>query len=395
MGISHKGGINSPTWFSRIPKAAGILLAGGLFVLLVLQALAATCEGDGNDPASYLQSADALWHGDNPFATDSPFPYIYPLFLALVITPLAILPCPAAALIWAFTGLATLVGTLAIIRRQARAQLPSVLLLGLCFVYFDVIQNNFVNGQINFLVLFLCTLGFDFSRRNRDFPAALAIGTAAAIKLTPLIMLCYLAARRRWFALGGTVLVFLLLCLIPGVVPGVELRTLYEQYVREFLVGKLVGGTLPPGQVDFSLAGILASAGLPLNSGAMIVLFLLIPGIIMFWDVRALSPENTTGRSLHHLSAYSLYMMAPLFMVPLSEVHHLVVALPAYACLVALVVLSGGRWSWILPAASLAAYLAGALFWRQGPLYFVALALLFTGVMQARQRDGEVRFFWQ
>ena len=34
----------------------------------------------------------ALWDGQSPYGLDTPFPYIYPLFLAFVIVPLAMLP---------------------------------------------------------------------------------------------------------------------------------------------------------------------------------------------------------------------------------------------------------------------------------------------------------------
>ncbi len=363
---------------------AGLLLACGLVMFLILQAVNTACESDGNDLTSYCLSSHALLQGGNPYATGSPFPYVYPLFLALIIAPLAILPCTVTTLIWALVGLAALVGTLAIIRHHAPARLPVALLLGLCLVYFDVIQNNVVNGQVNFLVLYLCVLGFQFSRKDRDAPAALAIGAAAAIKLTPLIMLCYLAARRRWLALGGTVLVFLLLCLLPGVVPGVDLGGLYGEYGREFLAAKLAGGTVRPDHVDFSLAGILIRAGLPLNTVATAVFLLLVPGAILLWDRRSLRREGATDRDRHDLRAFSLYMLAPLFVVPISEVHHLVFALPAYSCLAALARASGARSYWLLPAASLAVYLAASLVWREGPLYFVSLALLCAGVPRAR-----------
>jgi alpha-1,2-mannosyltransferase len=395
MGIGRNGGNIPPRGLSRIIRAASLLLAGGLIVFLILQALSATCEGDGNDLASYCRSSLALMEGGNPYATGSPFPYIYPLFLALIITPLAVLPCPAAALIWALTGLGSLAGALVIIRRHVPAPLPVALLVGLCLVIFDVIQNNIVNGQVNFLVLFLCTVGFHFSSRDRYLPAALTIGAAAAIKLTPLIMLCYLAARRQWFAAGGTVLVFLLFCLLPGLIPGVDLEINYGQYVQEFLVAQLTDGTVPQGHVDFSLAGFLSRAELPLKSVATAALILLIPGAIMWWDVRALGPQNSSVEALHDLRAFSLYMMVPLFAVPMSEVHHLIQALPAFFCLVVLTKLSGRRRNWILPAMSLTVYLIGSLTWREGPLYFVSLVILFFGVLLANRRDGIFRFSGQ
>lgn len=367
--------------FSSLIKVASFVLAGGLAVFLIVQALGATCEGDGNDLASYCLSSRTLMQGGNPYATGSPFPFIYPLFLLVVIIPLAVLPCSATALIWTLAGLAALVGSLVIIRRQAATRLPAALLVALCLVIFDVIQNNVVNGQVNFLVLWLCAMGFQFSRRGRDIPVALAFGAAAAIKLTPLIMLCYLVARRRWLAAGATVLVFLVLCLLPGLVPGVDIGQLYGDYGREFVAAKMNGGTVPAGHVDFSLAGMLTRAGWNLNPSGPLVFLLLIPGFLMLWDVRALRHDGSAGTSEHDLRAFSLYLLAPLFVVPMSEIHHLALALPAYVCLVGRAY-SERNWKyWILPAASLATYLIGSLTWREGPFYFLSLVLLTGGVL--------------
>jgi hypothetical protein len=354
---------------------------------MILQALAATCEGDGNDLGSYCLSSRALMQGGNPYDSGSPFPYIYPLFLLLLLSPLAVLPCSATALIWALGGLASLVAALVVINRNAAIRLPAALLVVLGLVYFDVIQNNVVNGQVNFLVLFLCAAGFLFSRRERDLPAAMAFGAAAAIKLTPLIMLCFLAARRRWLAAGAMLGFFLLFCLLPGLVPGVDIAHLYGEYGRGFLAEKLTDGTVPPSHVDFSLAGILTRVGWNVNPlGPMVFLFL-IPGAFLLWDALALRRNSSPGSRRHDLRAFTLYLLAPLFVVPMSEIHHLAFALPAYVCLFGEAVSSGRKSHWILPTAALAVYLIGSIAWREGPFYFLSLALLVLGIILADRRE--------
>src|SRR5687767_16017455 len=62
----------------------------------------------GNDLTSYLLSARALWDGQSPYGLDTPFPYIYPLFLAFAIVPLAILPYGAAVIGWFAASVAAL-----------------------------------------------------------------------------------------------------------------------------------------------------------------------------------------------------------------------------------------------------------------------------------------------
>lgn len=374
--------------FTAYVQAVSLLVAGGLIVFLAVQALAATCAGDGNDLASYCLSSRTLMQGGNPYATGSPFPYIYPLFLLLLITPLAILSCPATALIWALACLTALAGALVIIGRYPSTRLPAATLVALCLVYFDVIQNNVVNGQVNFLVLLLCATGFHFSRRERDLPTAMAFGAAAAIKLTPLILLLYLAARRRWLAAGAMLGFFLLFCLLPGLVSGVDIVHLYGEYGRGFLAEKLTDGTVPPSHVDFSLAGILTRAGWNVNPLGPLVFLFLIPGVFLLWDVLVLRPTGSPRQTSHHLGAFSLYLLAPLFVVPMSEIHHLALALPAYVCLCGEAISSGRKSNWILPAASLAVYLIGSLAWREGPFYFLSLVLLVVGIYLADRREN-------
>ena len=62
----------------------------------------------GNDLTSYLLSARALWDGQSPYGLETPFPYIYPLFLAFAIVPLAILPYGAAVIGWFAASVAAL-----------------------------------------------------------------------------------------------------------------------------------------------------------------------------------------------------------------------------------------------------------------------------------------------
>jgi hypothetical protein len=366
----------------RIIAAGLLLIVVTLIVILVLQGVNSACRDGGNDLGSYFLSSRTLWNGGNPYATGSPFPYIYPLFLAFAVIPLTALPCAASAVIWALLGLAALVGTLVLVRRHAVVVPPAWLILALCLVYYDVLQNNLVNGQVNLLVLVLCTLGFHFSRGDRDLAAALFFGAAAAIKLTPLILLGYLLVRRRWRALGATVLVFLVLCLLPGLVPGVDLGSLYGEYGRGFIGAKLAGGTEIPGHAGFSLTELMANAGLHLGSWATAFFLLLVPGATLWWDHRSGSRND--------LRAFALYLLAILFVVPMSEVHHLVLALPGYVCLAGDATAPKTRTLRVLLIASLGIYLAGSLFWQEGPLYFLSLVLLVVGLIRGRNVDSVV-----
>ena len=73
---------------------------------------------------SYLLSAKALQSGGNPYATASPFPYIYPLFLAFVLVPLAVAPYVLAVWLWFAASVASLVASSLLIIRVAAPQRP-------------------------------------------------------------------------------------------------------------------------------------------------------------------------------------------------------------------------------------------------------------------------------
>jgi len=365
----------------RILTGLALLAVTALVVLLFLQGTKAACRDDGNDLGSYLLSSRALLAGENPYTTGSPFPYIYPLFLAFAMIPFTFLACQASAAIWALTGFAALAATLGLLNRRAKIPAPVWLIVLICLVYFDVLQNNIVNGQTNLLVLCLCALGVFKVSRSRGAVAALVLGAAAAIKLTPLILICFLAVRRRWLILGGTVLTFILLCFLPGLLPGVDAAALYREFFQGFVGEKLTGDPGGHGGAGFGLAGILVYLGLPPNSWATLTFLLLIPSGLMWWDHR--------HRDQSDLGAFGLYLLATLFVMPMSEIHHLVMALPAYVALAARASAPRANVDRIILASSLLIYLAASLFWRDGPLYFMALVLLTLGLLRTGPGESE------
>src|SRR5688572_33351204 len=89
---------------SRILAAAAVVAT----IVLGAQTWHKAFRPGGNDLTSYLLSARALWDGQSPYGLDTPFPYIYPLFLAFAIVPLAILPYGAAVIGWFAASVAAL-----------------------------------------------------------------------------------------------------------------------------------------------------------------------------------------------------------------------------------------------------------------------------------------------
>jgi alpha-1,2-mannosyltransferase len=167
------------------------------------------------DFGAYLNAARDIVHGQPLYAAflHHPFPdatlrpaYIYPPSFALLIAPLGLLPDAAAALVWtALEQLALIVAIVFVVRwlRPTRWAVAALVVATLSFypLWVDVVQ-----GQANLLVLLLVTVGFVGVLRARPAFGA-AIGVAAALKVTPLILVVWLLLDRRFraaaFVLGG------------------------------------------------------------------------------------------------------------------------------------------------------------------------------------------------
>jgi alpha-1,2-mannosyltransferase len=167
------------------------------------------------DFGAYLNAARDIWQGQPLYAAflHHPFPdatlrpaYIYPPSFALLIAPLGLLPEVAAAAVWMAVEQAALAVAIVVTSqwlRPTRWAVAAVLVATLSFypLWVDVVQ-----GQANLLVLLLVTVGIVGVLRGRPAFGA-AIGVAAALKLTPLILVVWLLIDRRFraaaFALGG------------------------------------------------------------------------------------------------------------------------------------------------------------------------------------------------
>jgi len=163
----------------------------------------------------YLAAARDLLHGQPLYGAflHHPFPdptlrpaYIYPPIFALLVAPLGLLPNGVAAAVWMAIEQASLaVAVVVVLRwlRPTRWAVAAVLVATLTFypLWVDVVQ-----GQANLLVLLLVTVGIVGVLRGQPAFGA-AIGAAAALKLTPLILIIWLLLDRRFraaaFVLGG------------------------------------------------------------------------------------------------------------------------------------------------------------------------------------------------
>jgi len=220
---------------------ACIILLIIVFVLS-LQTFNRANRTDGYDFSSYLLSSKALWEGDNPYETNSQFPYIYPLFLAVIITPLTYVPYWLANLLFLLINISGLVTIYLIITKLFSKEFGSIInysipLLVVCIILLDIIQNNLLNGQINIVVLLLSVFFLLYLNKEEYILSSIFLAAAIAIKLTPLIFIFFLLKRKRFKELGLTFLftVFFIFA-IPYMISGSETTEYYKIYLNKLIL---------------------------------------------------------------------------------------------------------------------------------------------------------------
>ena len=183
-----------------VAQAALVGSALGLYALVLVQGGLYHQDLD-----AYLAAGRAVWQGQPLYAPflHHPFPdpalrpaYIYPPVFALLVAPLALLPKAAANVVWLLTGQAALVATLIMMLRWLRPSAWAMTAILFATATFYPLWIDAVQGQANLVVLLLVTAGIAGVVQGKPRFGA-ALGMAAALKLTPLILLAWLLLDRR------------------------------------------------------------------------------------------------------------------------------------------------------------------------------------------------------
>lgn len=168
------------------------------------------------DLDAYLAAGRAIWHGQPLYAPflHHPFPdptlrpaYIYPPAFALLVAPLGLLPNAAANILWLLVEQVSLAAALLLTLRWLRPSPGAVTVIVCATVTFYPLWVEAVQGQANLLILLLVTAGIaGIVQRKPRF--GIALGVAAVLKLTPLILLAWLLLDRRFREAGWMIAAF-------------------------------------------------------------------------------------------------------------------------------------------------------------------------------------------
>ena len=281
------------------------------------------------DLGAYLAAARAIWHGQPLYSTflHHPFPdptlrpaYIYPPVFAVLVAPLGLLSDLVAGVVWLLIGQAALAAALVIVLRSCRPASWAITAVLCATLTFYPLWVDAAQGQANLLVMLLVTIGVVGIAQGRPRTAA-ALGAAAALKLTPAILLVWLAVDRRvregaWMVAG--------MAAVTGV--GALLR--FQDTLAFFgqVVPALASGTAY--YANQSLAGILRRVVTPnpytrpwtVFGWPFLLLAVIAIGLTVWWFWR------TRGHSSLARSAAFIPLLPLLSAV--TWPHHLVILLP-------------------------------------------------------------------
>jgi glycosyl transferase family 87 len=372
----------------RWVKMAALVLLSVLFIVFLMQAYARAYRDVGYDLTSYLLSAQAILNGDNPFETDSPFTYSYPMFFAFALIPLSLLPGWLSSFIWYLINVASLLGSIILLvklssenlRTNWGAHLYAPVTIALLLLT-GVVQNHLLNGQANFVVLLLCVLFLRYYFEDRALLASVFLALAVAIKLVPLVLFLFLLLRGSYKILMLSTVLVISFCLLPVVTLGGDLFDIYGDYIRGFIFGNFSGSELDH-RTYFTLQGFLSQTvpalrsipGLKIASAAAIALSVAVIDLIAM---------RRNGR-LAGLWTCHLYFMAILFISPLSEIHHLAFLMPAFSLMLVKLLydtnLPTKTYGSLLGAFVVCFYLGRAV---AGPFFFLGILLLAITVARA------------
>jgi alpha-1,2-mannosyltransferase len=263
-------------------------------------------------------------------------PFVYPPFAAALFAPLALLPLDLLKLLWTGGGVALL--AYVVHRCAPRVGWPVAVLLAVVATALDPVRTTLYLGQIN-IVLLALVVG-DLLGRPGSRLRGVGVGLAAAVKLTPLLFVVYLAATRRWRAAATALATFVAAAGLGFLLAPTDSVAFWLD--GTFLAADRISDVA--GLSNHSLNGLLARLGVEGLPGLVGAALLGVVTILV--AVRA-------HRAGEELLAVTLCGLASAALAPFAWSHHYVWVVPL-AVLLGTRAMGGDRWA----AAGLAGVLA-------------------------------------
>ncbi len=165
-----------------------------------------TPERYGNDFTVFYAAAQQAWLTGNPYdiPTRVATPYLYPPLFAQLLVPLAWLPLPVAAFVWAVGNILAVSWLWRLVQRV----LPptpdrNLMYAGWWLALGPILLGNFLLGQVNLWIAAAITFALlADAHRQHAVTGGLALAAAVSVKLAPALLIPYFVGRRAWCLLA-------------------------------------------------------------------------------------------------------------------------------------------------------------------------------------------------
>jgi len=238
---------------------------GGAAAVAVSAAFGVYCATHSVDLQIYHHAAQQVLHGDYELYPPAvyqggaapPHGFRYAPIVAFLLAPLGLMSVPTAAFVLFALKVAAVVYIGRVVARHAGVDGPlaSLIVLALALVAGYAIEE-FRFGNVHFLCVMLMVLAFDAESRGRIIVAAVALGLAIAVKLTPVLLLAQFAWRRRFVLCAATLAVLVVFAVLPAAIVGRAENSRLLHGFAAYAVEKI-------GESDnYSFRGVLLRSGL-------------------------------------------------------------------------------------------------------------------------------------
>lgn len=317
---------NSSIWSydQRKDNCRLFILAAVVVAVLSLQAFSKAYRPQGNDFKCYLQAAESINNKTNPYDSIKYFPYIYPLTTAYFMIPLTKLDYSLAFAFWLCLNYFCFIYSIVLLYRmnQSRIGADVLHLVIVIMAVVEIIQNNILNGQINFIVLFLIIKAWDLYRMEHRSRGMVCLAFAASVKLLPVIIVWHFIVRKRFRDVSVFTVALGFFLFLPALIIGTDILSYYHSYLAKFLIKKVGCMSTAFFGTPFSLSGILSSY-LPLPDYEFVLKVFSVLIIVTLLFMLSRKDSNFS------LDTLLIYLMSMLLINPVSETHHLALYIPA------------------------------------------------------------------
>jgi alpha-1,2-mannosyltransferase len=314
----------------RIPARLASWGVGRIAVVYALSAagcclMAATSRADFIDLHIYRLGGEALIHGTNLYG----FRYFglsftYPPFAAILFMPVAVLPWTLAAALLTLASALILPVMLYLALRlppvsswlTARDAWRIALVTGAAAIWLEPVRTTLGYGQVDLFIG--AAVLYDLTRPDSSRYKGIAIGLAAAFKLTPAIFIVYLFITRRYRAAVTAIATFAL-TIVAGfvVVPGSSAHFWDITFLNPQRVSPVQNTE------NQSLLGAMSRT---LHAAHILPLWLALAIVVA---IAGLALAAHTQRCGNEALGFSLCATTGLLVSPISWTHHWVIAVPA------------------------------------------------------------------